>query len=91
MNAGARSATRFRFCGQAKEVLVVEIGEEDSKSEDKRNLADIGRYLMRHGVIVADEIWKRARGPVATELLELVRAEKGRLDRVRRIRAQPLG
>ena len=29
------------FLREAKEVLVVEIGEEDSKSEDKRNLADI--------------------------------------------------
>ena len=64
------------FLRAAKEVLVVEIGEENSKSEDKRNLADIGRYLVRHGVVVADEIWKRARGPVATELLQLVRAEK---------------
>jgi hypothetical protein len=41
--------------------LVAEIGEEDSKSEDKRNLADIRRYRVRHGIIVADEIWKRAR------------------------------
>ena len=30
-------------------------------------------------VIVADEIWRRARGPVATELLELVRAENADL------------
>jgi nucleotide-binding universal stress UspA family protein len=64
------------FLRAAKEVLLVEIGEEDSKSEDRKNLADIGRYLVRHGVVVADEIWKRARGPVATELLQLVRAEK---------------
>lgn len=67
------------FLRAAKEVLVVEIGEEDSKSEDRKNLADIAGYLVRHGVIVADEIWKRARGPVATELLELVRAEKADL------------
>ncbi|MGC1622077.1 MAG: universal stress protein, partial [Pseudolabrys sp.] len=67
------------FLREANEVLVVEIGEEDSKSEHKRNLADIRRYLTRHGVIVADEIWKRARGPVATELLELVRAERADL------------
>ena len=67
------------FLREANEVLVVEIGEEDSKSEDKRNLADIRRYLTRHGVIVADEIWKRARGPVATELLELVRTEQADL------------
>jgi nucleotide-binding universal stress UspA family protein len=63
------------FLRQAKEVLIVEIGEDASKSQDKKNLADVGRYLMRHRVTVADEIWRRARSPVATELLELVRAE----------------
>jgi nucleotide-binding universal stress UspA family protein len=67
------------FLLQAQEVLVVEIGEEASKSQDKTNLADVRRYLERHGVIVADEIWRRARGPVATELLELVRAENADL------------
>jgi nucleotide-binding universal stress UspA family protein len=67
------------FLLQAREVLVVEIGEEASKSEDKTNLADVRRYLERHSVIVADEIWRRARGPVATELLELVRAENADL------------
>jgi nucleotide-binding universal stress UspA family protein len=64
---------------QAKEVLLVEIGEDASKSEDKRSLADIARYLARHGVVVAEEIWRRARGPAATELLELVRAENADL------------
>lgn len=67
------------FLRRAREVLVVEIGEDDSKSQDKKVLADIARYLVRHEVIVADQIWKRARGPVATELLELVRAEKADL------------
>jgi nucleotide-binding universal stress UspA family protein len=67
------------FLLQAREVLVVEIGEDALQSQDKKNLADVGRYLVRHGVIVADEIWRRARGPVATELLELVRTEKADL------------
>ena len=53
--------------------------KKNSKSFDKKTLADVAGYLVRHGVIVADEIWKRARGPVATELLELVRAEKADL------------
>jgi nucleotide-binding universal stress UspA family protein len=64
---------------QAKEVLLVEIGEDASKSQDKRSLADVARYLARHGVVVADEVWRRARGPAATELLELVRAENADL------------
>ncbi|MGA7489356.1 MAG: universal stress protein [Xanthobacteraceae bacterium] len=64
---------------QAKQVLVVELGEEQTKSQDKRNLADVARYLERHRVIVADEVWRRARGPVAAELFELVRAEKADL------------
>ena len=54
------------FLRQAKEVLVVEIGEDGSKSQEKKGVADVARYLVRHGVIVADEIWKRARGPAAT-------------------------
>src|SRR5262249_57507358 len=74
---GVRDALPFLL--QAREVLVVEIGEEASKSQDKTNLADVRRYLERHGVIVADEIWRRARGPVSTELLELVRAENADL------------
>ena len=79
MNADARSATRFHFCGRPRKSWSSKSAKKISKSEDKKNLADIGRYLVRHGVIVADEIWKRARGPVATELLELVRAEKADL------------
>ena len=67
------------FLRQAKEVLVVEIGEDGSKSQEKKGVADVARYLVRHGVIVADEIWKRARGPAATELMELARAEKADL------------
>ena len=64
---------------QAKEALVVEVGEDESKAQAKKRLADVGRYLVRHQVVVADEIWKRARGPVATELLDLVRAESADL------------
>jgi nucleotide-binding universal stress UspA family protein len=64
---------------QAREVLLVEIGEDASKSEDKRSLADIARYLARYGVVVAEEIWRRARGPAATELFELVRTENADL------------
>src|SRR4249919_1667107 len=36
------------FLLQAREVLVVEIGEEASKSQDKTDLADVRRYLERH-------------------------------------------
>jgi nucleotide-binding universal stress UspA family protein len=67
------------FLQQAGEVLVIGLGEEASKPQDKTNLADIARYLGRHRVTVADEIWRRARGPVTTELFELVRAEKADL------------
>ena len=67
------------FLRQAKEILVVGIGEGELKAPDKKNLADVADYLVRHGVVVADQIWKRARGPVATELRELVSAEKADL------------
>ena len=78
VNVGARSATRFHFCGQPRSP-----GRRNRRGRfeirGQKDLTDIGRYLVRHGVVVADEIWKRARGPVATELLELVRAEKAGL------------
>lgn len=67
------------FLQQAGEALVVEFGEEASKPRDKTTLADVARYLERHRVTVADEIWRRARGPAATELFDLVRAEKADL------------
>ena len=76
--AGIERAVRdaLPFLRQAKEVLVVEIGENNSKSQGKKSLADVTRFLGRHGIMAADEIWKHARGPAATELTELVRAEK---------------
>ena len=67
------------FLQAAKQVLLISIGEEDSKSTEKHNLADVGAYLVRHRVIVADQIWRRARGPTTTELLDLVREEKADL------------
>jgi nucleotide-binding universal stress UspA family protein len=67
------------FLQQAKEVLLVEIGEDDAESKAKKNLADVANYLVRHRVIVAAEIWRRARGPAATELLNFVRNENADL------------
>lgn len=63
------------FLQQADQVLLVEFGEEASKPQDRKNLVDIARYLERHRVAVADQIWRHARRPVATELFDLVRAE----------------
>jgi nucleotide-binding universal stress UspA family protein len=67
------------FLRQAEDVLLVEIGEDGSDAREKTILADVGRYLVRHGISVADEIWKRAQRPAAAELLELVRAENADL------------
>jgi nucleotide-binding universal stress UspA family protein len=61
------------FLRQAKEVLIVGISEGESESNAKRNLSDAAAYLLRHGVVMAREVWRQARGPVATELLRLVR------------------
>jgi nucleotide-binding universal stress UspA family protein len=60
---------------QAKEVLLVEIGDDESESKARKNLADVAAYLVRHRVIVAAQVWRRARGPAATELLRFVRDE----------------
>jgi nucleotide-binding universal stress UspA family protein len=67
------------FLQEAKEVLLVEIGEHEAESHARKNLADVADYLVRHRVIVADKIWRRARGPAATELLQLVRDENADL------------
>jgi nucleotide-binding universal stress UspA family protein len=64
---------------QAKEVLLVEIGENESESQAKRNLADVAAYLVRHRVIVAAEVWRRPRGAAAAELLHVVKEEKADL------------
>jgi nucleotide-binding universal stress UspA family protein len=64
---------------QAKEVLLVELGEAESEPQAKKNLADVGAYLVRHHVIVAAEVWRRSRGLAAAELLHVVKEEKADL------------
>ena len=64
---------------RAKEVLIVEIGEDRPESESRKALADVRSYLVGHQVAVTDEIWRRARGPVPAELLRLVADEKADL------------
>jgi nucleotide-binding universal stress UspA family protein len=47
--------------------------------QGKKNLSDVAAYLVRHRVIVAAEIWRRPRRPVAVELLHIVNEEKADL------------
>jgi nucleotide-binding universal stress UspA family protein len=67
------------FLQRAEEVMILHLAEDGAESEAKKALADVGSYLARQKVIVADEIWRRARGPVATELLRFVQDEKADL------------
>jgi nucleotide-binding universal stress UspA family protein len=64
---------------EAKEVLLIEIGEHESRSQAKKALADVGAYLVRHQVIVADELWRQPRGSVPAELFQFVEEEKADL------------
>ena len=64
---------------EAKEVLLVEIGEHESRSQAKKTLADVGEYLVRHKVIVAEEVWRQPRASVAAELFQFVEEEKADL------------
>ena len=64
---------------QTKEVVIVAFGEGEPKTEDKRTLADITVYLVQHHVVVADQVCRQARGPVATELLRFVEDENADL------------
>jgi nucleotide-binding universal stress UspA family protein len=64
---------------EAKEVLLVEVGEHESQLQSKESLADVAAYLVRHQVIVADQVWCPPRGPVATELFRCVEDENADL------------
>src|SRR5215475_6369577 len=67
------------FLQEAKEVVLVEVGEDESQSQAKKNLADVAAYLVRHGVIVAAEVWRQPRRSAAAELLHVVQEEKADL------------
>ena len=43
------------FLQQAKEVLLIEIGEDEAEARARKSLADVANYLVRHRVIVAAE------------------------------------
>jgi nucleotide-binding universal stress UspA family protein len=64
---------------EAKEVLLVEIGEHEARSQGKKTLADVAEYLVRHKVIVAAEVWREPRGSVAAELFKFVEEENADL------------
>src|SRR5262249_22751403 len=64
------------FLQQADEVLIVAIDESEPASAAKKNLSDVAGYLRRSGVAAPPrEMWRRARGPIAAELLHLARDE----------------
>ena len=80
------------FLQQAKEVLLVGMGEHESQSQGKKELADVAAYLVRHRVIVAAEVWRRPQRPVAAELLHIVEEEKADLYQIPMIRTRgPIG
>jgi nucleotide-binding universal stress UspA family protein len=64
---------------EAREVLLLQVGEEDDKDEGKKVLADVTRYLVRHKVLVGGEIWRRARAPAASEILKIAHDERADL------------
>ena len=64
---------------EAKEVLLVEVGEHEGHAQSKKTLADVAGYLVRHRVIVADQVWCPPGGPVAGELFQFVTDEKADL------------
>ena len=62
------------FLQRAKEVLILGIDEGQPETAE-RHLTDVAGYLRRHGGVVARVVWRQARGPIAAELLHLVRDE----------------
>jgi nucleotide-binding universal stress UspA family protein len=67
------------FLQQAKEVLILEIGEDGAESDARKALSDVASYLARHQVVVTDAVWQRARGPAASELLHFVKDKRADL------------
>jgi len=61
------------FMREAQDVWIV--GIDEGQSGKAATLSDVAEYLRRHRVVAPREIWRRARGPVSTELLHLVRDE----------------
>jgi nucleotide-binding universal stress UspA family protein len=64
---------------EAKEVLLVEVGEHEGHAPSKETLGDVAAYLVRHRAIVADQVWCPPRGPVAAGLFQFVKDEKADL------------
>jgi nucleotide-binding universal stress UspA family protein len=64
---------------EAKEVLLVEIGEHESRLQAKKTLGDVAAYLVRHRVIVADQVWRQPRRSVAAELFQFVEEKRADL------------
>jgi nucleotide-binding universal stress UspA family protein len=60
------------FLQRANEVLVLGIDEGQPETA-KTHLSDVAGYLRRHGIVMAGEVWRQPRGPVAAELLHFVR------------------
>jgi nucleotide-binding universal stress UspA family protein len=67
------------FLQQAREVLLFTAGEDEAQSRAEKHLGDVASYLERHRVIVAEKVWRRARGPAATEILHFARDENADL------------
>ena len=62
------------FLQLANEVLILGIDEAQPETA-KSHLSDVAGYLRRHGVVAVREVWRQPRGPVAAEVLHVVRDE----------------
>jgi nucleotide-binding universal stress UspA family protein len=60
---------------KSREVLLLGLREDGTDLEPKEALADVSNYLRRHEVGIASQNWRPSRGPVAGELLQIVRDE----------------
>ena len=62
------------FLQLAKEVLILGIDEGQPETA-KAHLSDVAAYVCRNGVAATREVWRQPRGPVAAEILHVVREE----------------
>ena len=78
-NAAAPCATRCRSCSRPRKSCCSQLAKTKGNRRTRTHLSDVTRYLARHQVSVAEEVWRQSRGPIATELLQFACNEKADL------------
>jgi nucleotide-binding universal stress UspA family protein len=67
------------FLRDAKEVIIVEVGEHRTETQSQKHIDDVAGYLLRHKVVVGAKAYLHTERSVAGELLRFAKGEKADL------------